>query len=93
MKKTKFFGNTDKLEDIIELEIEAIKSVLKPNQVVKDLCIGTTIRHDRSVALGKRFKAALGDQCVGKVTTVDSLCMPALLSYGQFTVMYWIDDV
>jgi len=81
------------VEDIINLEVEHIKSILKPGQVVKDVCIGTPIRHDRSVELGKQIKEKLGSQCEGEVTTIDSLVIPALLAYGQFCVCYWIDDV
>jgi len=81
------------VEDIINLEVEHIKSILKPGQVVKDVCIGTPIRHDRSVELGKQIKEKLGSQCEGEVTIIDSLVIPALLAYGQFCVCYWIDDV
>jgi hypothetical protein len=44
------------IADMLATEIEYLKGALKPGQVMKDVCIGTPIRHDRSNVLFKQLQ-------------------------------------
>ena len=55
-----------------------------------DVCVGTPIRQDVSIEIGKQIKAALPVE--GEVTVVDTLVIPALCQYGEMLVTYWIED-
>ena len=111
----------DALSNMLMVELDAIKAFLKPGQKLRDVCIGTSIRQDRAVALGKQIEASgipvegcviylphlppsyrLRSQCLcflkcvsgaGRpITIMDTLIVASLIQYGEYMVMYWIDD-
>jgi hypothetical protein len=63
---------------------------MKPGQRIRDLFIGTPIRQDLAIELGKQIKAAVDVE--GEVTVLDSLVIPMLCKYGELMIMYWIDE-
>ena len=80
----------DAVASLVAVEIEAIKANLSPGQKLMDVCVGTPIRQDISIEIGKQIKAALPVE--GEVTVVDTLVIPALCQYGEMLITYWIED-
>lgn len=79
------------IDELLVAEIGKIKEVLKPGQKLRDVFIGTPIRQDTSIGIGKRMRDA-GLPIEGDITVIDSLVIPALLQYDEFMVCYWIDE-
>ena len=71
-------------------QIEAIRGVLKEGQKLRDICIGTPIRQDRAIDVGKQFQAS-GLPIEGDVTVMDNIAVLVLLQYGEAGIWYWID--